>query len=659
MSTPPFEVKLSDARIEFALGSRLSAYRGAVDGMPLELLKLSDIRDREAGGGTGPTTCELRAFIETPFTNTTFTDFANWETWNEDEALWWTELGYSNAPLPFTGTVGNPTVDPGQTEWSIFGSNDQLVIQNTTVPSNEFVVQYWFSQDQRYYPGTTLTFNATGRASGLGGYMEWGFLAVMRTTDGVRFFDYANQYDGTSGADSYTTSDWTFTVPEDFNGYWVDYYVPFFGVYGPYVADLFFFDQFEVKDVIRDETCPVIIPDDFDEFEPYVKWAVSAETGFLTSQYGNDYVAPTRGDLTGAGSLTPFQTDPIDREDEVWTFPDRLITDQYAKFGTHSMQFNSVRRYDDPTYNPSGIENSDFLKAYTTMDWNGMDRPGYTLNGYAPAGSDNYNKLHYAPVVGYSDFTLEVWCRADYQLQRYNQVSSYQGGGQNGDTYIEYKVPGRAALFGIGNWYLNHGEFTDFNSPYPSNIGAVFGALLFNVDGVLYWSKGEYDTNTRNTIGRRVADWRPRVDCPNSPNIRDGEWHFVSVTRDAGTIYIHVDGVLEGQGSDGRYYTGRKENFNSSFDSPYTACTVGHTPGALGYDGLWGDSRTPLEQPGTTILSAGLYPGGSAEDCCPWQGQLDDFRYTCGKARYGEDDYAVPTSSITSGYRQFVNPFSY
>ena len=667
--TPEELLKLSEVRAEFDAGNRLSNYRGIQIGVPTSLLKLSDIRGLSNGGGGELTACEQRGVTaEVAFRVSQFADVANWETFTPEENYWWVTYTGNSDPQPFTGTFGAPvTNDP---VWSIVpglgeGLQNGAVSIFTNGPTQfDSVNQYWVDDVHRYYPGTVFDFECTISAGGGGEYAECGILYVLRDEYGDRVFDYGDFYEATNGTTNFTGSYADYEVPSERNGWWVDYVVPFFGTWRQDDVGSVTLHSLEISNVRRDITCPGEYVED--EFAAYVKMAGGGEIGFTNEgQYSRpnfpvaDFWA-FAGYINGNGGNN--NPDPLGQD---WGQPSRFITDEHSKFGTKSLNFNNVlltnlSNYGFDSYFSSPIEYAGNLSLYYVQDEIDAYLSG-SLDDYDPGpyGSDEYYRTHPWPIVGRGDFTIECWCRSDYQLQRYSTANPlYTGSTPENFVYADYlaesNVAGRAALFTIGPDNRSSG-FDDPNDTYnPVNIEGTFGSLLVTDVGELYWAKGEYDANSATTLGRNVLDFRDRISC-GIVDIRDGDWHFVSVTRKDLEVFIHVDGELKGQGIDGRYIKGTKTYANTDPRAAFTTIGWGSVPAVAYDDAIWGDHRTPLE---TIPLSNsnGLYPesdGGAAT----WQGQLDEVRYTCGLARYTDEDYPVPTSGSTPP--RFVNNNDY
>lgn len=576
------------------------------------------------------TACAARASNEITFNNTSFDDFSNWETFDSVEAGYWVDIAQNSVgPLPFEGTIGEPIVNDGQ--FRIKNVIGRLTFSTISAPlSNTFAVQYWFPTNERYYPGTEVTWSTGLRGSGIAMYAEAGFMVVHRTTDGNRFFQYAatpNTYEYNNADTLYEPGNLTFTVPEEEGGYWVDYYIPFVGFFNPAGIDSCDIEYFTVSGVTRDETCPVQFPSEPDPYEAYVKWFITGENGFGGSG-SFQYPLPFRGVTRGLG-VDGFINSQLDGQD--WGNPSRQLSQNTPKFGSNALNWNSLVETKDNS--SKGAEYPGGYELYFVVDLYGLDITNY-INNNTP-GTSAYYESHFMPVIGTGDFTLDGWVRASYQLQKFDEVPGYTPG----NTFIEQQVSGRAALFGLGTWVMNtnQNKFTDPDSP---NMDTQAGCLLITADNELYWSKMVWDGNAF------AVDARERITFGNI-NLRDGSWHFVSVSRNSGIVRCHVDGVYIGQGVDNRYIDGWRQSTFSSNQSAYTPCTIGVAAGTPPF--ICGDHRASLDV--SEVF---------AQSSLSWQGQIDEFRYTAGIGRYGtNDNYALATKTLANSYPTFVDPSTY
>ncbi len=146
-----------------------------------------------------------------------------------------------------------------------------------------------------------------------------------------------------------------------------------------------------------------------------------------------------------------------------------------------------------------------------------------TLGGDVTLGADNITdrvrveltSLTQAANIGNGDFTIEIWLRP--RSSTYNQgPATTTGSGTAGGT--------------SGNVFFDRDYL-------PSTSGIGFGLSL---------------------AGGRVTWWGGGRTVTGTTDIRDDQWHFVQVLRDAtnGTITIRVDGTQEASDNQGSTYQG-------------------------------------------------------------------------------------------------------
>ena len=333
-----------------------------------------------------------------------------------------------------------------------------------------------------------------------------------------------------------------------------------------------------------------------------------------------------------------------------------------ARFGTQSLRHNGIRDY----INFYGID-----YGINSQHW--YD-PWENANFSNPQGWDTPPEEHQggAPPLFDQDFTFEGWFFSDYAINTLEEIDAASG--QMSNWYNAYfNAANRATLFSIGRTYNTETILPQYVATSVGTVnrkrGAVdpstgygrTGALFSMPEGNLVWSSFYPNTELYPRwyeltqpdfwLEHRVivADLEPH-------NVRDGAWHFVSVTRRSGNIYIHVDGVLVGSGFDDTSYPATLYNAYTNSDHGPQAFTPFQVGQIKDPDAGWLDAFVFTYRWTSRhgyYDDASIFGGyGTAipniYSPVPWAGDIDSFRYTPTKARYTAANYSVPVTPFHS-----------
>lgn len=406
--------------------------------------------------------------------------------------------------------------------------------------------------------------------------------------------------------------------------------------------------------VLTTTTSLVVGPEVYDPYRAYASNFQMESLGVTTNTNyvdGLPFKAPINSQFLFVRGGTSPSGDYADLPDTTqdWTSTQFRNTDN-SRFGAASLRINGLRDYT----HWYGLDNGDrqqyydfFANAYYTNpdSWN-------------TAPEDHQGGI---PPLFDQDFTMEGWFFSDYALTTLAEIAAAEG--STGEWQNWARSSNRGCLFSIGEPFdanrtdsLNPGAETARKVNLregaidPSSLFGHFSGLFSMPDGQLVWSSFYPDTEV--VTGRSnysfdyflehkviVADLEPH-------NVRDGAWHFVSVTRRSGNIYIHVDGVLVGSGRDDTSYPAivHYSSINGDRDHGKQA----HTPFYIGQllgAGFYGQPKVFTYEWNNKKGWFNDQPGVSAPNVysqSTWGGDIDSFRYTPAKARYTSENYEVP-----------------
>jgi len=404
--------------------------------------------------------------------------------------------------------------------------------------------------------------------------------------------------------------------------------------------------------VLTTTTSLVLGPEIYDPYRAYSTLFQMESLGVTTNTNyvdGLPFKAPISSQFlfVSGGHSSSWPGPPDTAQD--WTSTQFRNTDN-SRFGAASLRINGLRDY-AAWY---GLDNGERQQYYDLFNLAYYTNP----DSWNTAPEDHQGGV---PPLFDQDFTMEGWFFSDYALTTLDEIEAAEG--STGEWNNWARSSNRACLFSIGEPFdadrtdsLNPGAETARKVNLregaidPSSLDGHFSGLFSMPDGQLVWSSFYPDTEV--VPGRAiysldyflehkviVADLEPH-------NVRDGAWHFVSVTRRSGNIYIHVDGVLVGSGRDDTSYPAivHYASVNGDRDHGKQA----HTPFYIGQllgAGFYGQSKVFTYEWNNKKGWFNDQPGVSAPNVysqCTWGGDIDSFRYTPTKARYTSEDYEIP-----------------
>ena len=419
------------------------------------------------------------------------------------------------------------------------------------------------------------------------------------------------------------------------------------------------------------------------------KWAIDGRVGGVTR-------FATRGSVyKGSASIA------LDRIQD-WT-SSQLADYNTQRFGPASLRINGIA-----DYNRNGIDYWGQGFSFEVMgEWyryeNSFTEPVSVFQDPAVAArsADPETSRHSAPAVS-GDFTVEAWVKADstgqfryrtdspdgdwlttyeFQFAKRREIADLQfTSTESIKSQTTYSFTERGAIFVMGDPTAErvvkpkvlHDKGYIEGPVIPSNDGPDWikgnvnmGMLYALKDGRLGWSSF---VSARATGVNFVApddsedihaERTYTVTDGDKGNVRDGQWHFVSVSRTRGTIYLHIDGVLAGSGYDPTVYgpkfpeedgTGAKADEKKGYLPMY----VGSIQGQFDLAGVhlnpalepYRSGRRTVQTARATRIYGYTEYGGDF----PWMGNIDSVRTSIGIARYDERNYPVPATDFPEWY---------
>ncbi len=168
-------------------------------------------------------------------------------------------------------------------------------------------------------------------------------------------------------------------------------------------------------------------------------------------------------------------------------------------------------------------------------------------------GVDDYMEIPNSPDINFDtndDFTVEVWLRVPIGNQRDRDV---------GDNDV------------IEKWDQGSGS-------YP------FVIRYLNINAGIHYGK--------ISAARYAAPQNPGI--LSTVTINDGLWHHIAFVKDGGTLYLYIDGVLDGSAPDTT--TGSTQNNSSLFIARRGCCGFDNFwRGSMDELRIWNDARTVTE----------------------------------------------------------------
>lgn len=388
----------------------------------------------------------------------------------------------------------------------------------------------------------------------------------------------------------------------------------------------------------------------FDPYrDDYVKYQSTYDLWTRTGDFGNQYIPPAEIAPVLA-TYTTVENYP-NSGDSIQDWSTRALQgEKLSRFGPNSLRINGQASFfNDDDGVTTGQNNSVVWFDYMTNYGDVVYTRDVSVFGDPTK--------HDAPAVG-GDFTIELWVKADKRGDPEARSDTSSGDWllsqeevvqRRGINALENNA-GRGLIFALGNYTTASAEQEVMpllkQKGYALDAGsraANWGALWALADGRIGWSSFVDGPKTApSSIGATASshyEYKYTIADSDKSNVRDGSWHFVSVTRKSGAIYLHVDGVLAGSGFDSTRYAPRfHENVNGDFteknaDMVYTV--GGLNPFLYRRIHFNRQLRTYNYTDGGQVVFIGSMP---------WAGNIDSARMTTAIARYDAGDYIPPTT---------------
>lgn len=363
------------------------------------------------------------------------------------------------------------------------------------------------------------------------------------------------------------------------------------------------------------------------------------------------------------------------------------------RYGRASLRINGVANYTDggTTKWTDGFKWTLFGDGYWYNNEGLFTEPTSVFQNPSVAANspDPEANRHAAPAVS-GDFTVEAWVKADSAGQLYARTDVADGDWLTTYEYQEslhvegdifgvtpydeavYNYTERGMIFMMGDsdvdrrakpkilWdkgyilgSLDGRRYQQGN--YPEGWGrgtANFGMFYAMKDGRIGWSSF-VSSQLVSAVPANGKDYHAEIKYTVSDgdkgNVRDGLWHFVSVSRKSGVVYLHIDGELAGQGADQTRYAPK---FPTDLPNDEIDEMSAYLP-------FWvGAVSTNFDIGGAVYLNPNLEPyrrrGGSEWRIYggnfQWMGNLDSVRASVGIARYDAENYPVPAADFPEWY---------